>query len=75
MSWILKWPKDGFKNSTVFRHLQFEGAMGTLNDIPTIEDLIDREDDNNELTVELTSGFKYLIRTADYEPIVCLTEG
>jgi len=75
MSWIMTWPNEGFKNSSVFHNLQYEGALRTFNDIPPIEDLIDREDDNTELTVEMTNGVKYLIGVPDYEPIVCLTEG
>lgn len=75
MSWITKWPKDGFKNSDVFTQLQYEGYMQTFNDVPRITEMIDREDDNSELTAEMTNGMKYLIRVPDYEPIVCLTEG
>lgn len=74
-SWIMKWPKDGFKNSSIFHNLQFEGVYQTFNDVPPIEEMIDREDDNTELTTEMTNGAKYLIRVQDYEPIVCLTEG
>lgn len=75
LSWIMKWPKDGFKNSDVFHNLQYEGHMQTFNDIPPIEDLIDREDENNELTVVMTNETKFIIRIQDYEPIICLTEG
>lgn len=75
LSWIIKWPEDGFKNSFVFHNLQYDGAYQTFNDIPPIEEMIDREDYNTELMTEMTNGAKCLIRTQDYEPIVCLTEG
>lgn len=76
-SWIVEWPEQGFKSSLVFRNLQY-GAndnMRTFNDIPPIEDQVDRRDENTMLTVVLTNDKHFLIRIADYEAITCLTRG
>jgi hypothetical protein len=76
-SWILEWPRHGFKSSLIFRNLQY-GAndnMRTFNDIPPIEEELDRKDINMQLTAVLTNDGQYYVRLHDYEAIICLTKG
>lgn len=74
MSWIVKWPEDGFKSTAVFNNLQYAGNRSrTLNDIPPIE--IIPKSSLNELNVILTNGETCTIRSADLENITCLTPG
>lgn len=76
-SWILEWPQQGFKSSLIFRNLQY-GAndnMRTFNDIPPIEEELDRKDINMQLTAVLTNDGQYYVRLHDYEAIICLTKG
>ncbi|KAF2399750.1 hypothetical protein EJ06DRAFT_530553, partial [Trichodelitschia bisporula] len=76
-SWLVKWPKNGFKNSQVFRNLQYgaNDGMKTFNEVPPIEEELDRRDESMLLTAVMTNDEKYLIRVADYEAILCLTRG
>ncbi|KAF2093457.1 hypothetical protein NA57DRAFT_81383 [Rhizodiscina lignyota] len=53
----------------------YSGPLRTFNDVPRIDQMIDREDDDGEITVVLTNDEKYIIRAADYERIVCLVPG
>lgn len=72
-SWIVKWPDDGFKSTSVFSNLQYVGRLRTINDIPPIE--FHPESSLSELTVILTNGNKYTIGATDLEQITCLTPG
>lgn len=73
LSWIVKWPEDGFKSTNVFRNLQYVGRLRTMNDIRPIE--FHPESSLTELTVILTNGNKYIIGATDLEQITCLTHG
>jgi hypothetical protein len=78
MSWGVMWPEHGFKSSDIFVNLQYAGELRTFNDIPTIDDLYDmyeKEDETSELTAIFTNDQKYIIRATDYERIVCLMPG
>ena len=73
-SWIVKWPKDGFKSTFVFNSLQYSGSQfRAMNDIPPLE--VRPEAHLTELTVVMTNGAKYTISSSDVEKITCLTPG
>lgn len=76
-SWIVQWPEQGFKNSLVFRELQYcsPDHMRTFNEIPPIEKDYDRQNDDTMLTAVLTNNAHFNIRVADYEAILLLTKG
>jgi hypothetical protein len=74
LSWILKWPEDGFKSSTVFRNLQYAGCRSrAFNDIPPID--LHPETNTTELPVIMTNGEKHIIYSGDLERMTCLTPG
>ncbi len=74
MSWIIKWPEDGFHSSTIFNNLQYFGSRSrTINDIPPIE--LHPEAQLNEVTVIMTDGKKYTLSSADIDPVTYLTLG
>jgi hypothetical protein len=75
MSWAIKWGQHGFKSSDVFCNLQYSGLLRTGNEIPRIDDLHEKENENSNITVVLTNDEKYTIRPADYERIICLVPG
>ncbi|KAF2454366.1 hypothetical protein BDY21DRAFT_366433 [Lineolata rhizophorae] len=76
LSWVYKWPEEGFKSSAVFANLQYSGhSLNAFNDIPPLEELSPAEDDTTELTVVMTNDERYTIRASDYEAIICLTPG
>lgn len=59
LSWIVKWPDDGFKSTTIFDNLQYNGISRTANDIPPIE--LHPEASHKELTVFMTNGKQYTV--------------
>ena len=73
MSWIVKWPKDGFHTSAVFNNLQYAGSLRTINDIPPV--VFHPEASVEEVMVMMTNGSKYTIGSADLERITCLIPG
>jgi hypothetical protein len=76
LSWIVKWPEDGFKSSIVFNNLQYSYAdcrLRTINEIPPIE--LHPEAGMKELTVFLTNMETYIIAADDLERITCLLPG
>ncbi|ORY07296.1 hypothetical protein BCR34DRAFT_603955 [Clohesyomyces aquaticus] len=76
-SWIVQWPENGFKDSLVFRNLQYcaPDNLRTFNDIPPIERDHEGRNENALLNAIFTNGLQYLIRVADYEGILCLRKG
>jgi hypothetical protein len=72
-SWIVKWSKDGFKNSGVFKNLQYSGDSRTINEIPTIN--LSPEVVSSVLTVILADGGSYIISHVDVENIIRMTPG
>jgi hypothetical protein len=57
LSWIVKWPDDGFKSSQRFNHLQYAGCkLRAMNEIEPLQ--LHPEESLNELTVVMTSGKK-----------------
>ena len=73
LSWIVKWPEQGFKSTAVFNTLQYTGRFRTINDIPPIK--VNPGSDSSELTVEMTDDSKYVIDPKDLESIVYMTPG
>jgi len=73
LSWIVKWPKDGIKDSHFFNHLQYSGVARTMNDVPPMD--LDIDSDAEEKTVELTNGEKYIVGFRDLEKIICMVKG
>ena len=37
LSWVVRWPEDGFNSSSVFGELQYAGRLRNINDIPPLE--------------------------------------
>ncbi|KAL8890304.1 MAG: hypothetical protein Q9215_002533 [Flavoplaca cf. flavocitrina] len=37
LSWIIKWPEDGFSSTLIFDNLQYAGRLRAINDIPPVE--------------------------------------
>ena len=72
-SWIVQWPKDGFKNAVVFKNLQYSGDSRTVNEIPPIN--LNPEVVSSELTVILANGGSYIISHVDVENIIRMTPG
>ena len=73
LSWIVKYPEDGFKSSTVFNHLQFGGQSRTMNDVPPID--LHKETSLKEATAVLVTLDKYVMDPADLERITCMVQG
>ena len=59
LSWIVKWPKDGFHTSAIFNNLQYMGRLRAINDIPPV--VLHPEASVEELIVMMTNGAKYTI--------------
>ena len=73
LSWIVKWPEDGFKSTTIFNSLQYAGRLRTINNIPPVE--VHPGSDCTELTVVMTDDSKYVISPRDLESIIYMTSG
>jgi hypothetical protein len=73
LSWVIKWPEDGIKDSYVFRNLQSSDKSRTMNEIPSLDLSLDCTLD--EVMVVLTNGTQYVIGHFDLEKIVCMTPG
>lgn len=73
LSWVIKWPEDGIKDSHVFRNLQYGGSTRTMNAIPPLELNLDSTLD--EVTVILANGTRYVISQHDLEHIICMNAG
>jgi hypothetical protein len=73
LSWIIKGPEDGIKDSYIFRHLQYRGPSWTMNDIPFLDPNLDSTLD--EVTVLLANGGRYIIGHDDVEKIICMSPG
>ena len=73
LSWIVKWPEDGFKSTSVFNNLQYAGRLRTINNIPPVE--VHPGSDCTELTVVMTDDSKYVISPRDLDSIIYMTPG
>ena len=73
LSWIVKWPEDGFKSTSVFNNLQYAGRLRTINDIPPVE--VHPGSNCTELTVVMTDDSKYVISPRDLDNIIFMTPG
>ena len=73
LSWIVEWPDDGFKSSSIFNNLQYAGRLRTINNIPPVE--VHPGSDCSELTVVMTDDSKYVISPKDLDNIVYMTPG
>ncbi|KAL8765191.1 MAG: hypothetical protein Q9209_007652 [Squamulea sp. 1 TL-2023] len=73
LSWIVKWPQDGFSSSMIFNNLQYAGRLRAINDIPPVE--VHTGSDCTELTVVMTDESKYVINPRDLDNIVYMTPG
>ena len=73
LSWVVRWPEDGIKDSHVFNHLQYAGQIKTMNDIPPFD--LHSDSTAEELTVSLTNQYRYVIGTQELEKITCMTAG
>ena len=73
-SWVIKWPKEGFKDTRIFKNLQYGGTAHTINEIPPV-DLNPDVISGSEITVILANGRSHIITTADVENIIRMTPG
>ncbi|KAL6720999.1 hypothetical protein ACLMJK_000099 [Lecanora helva] len=73
LSWIVKWPEDGFISTVVFDNLQYAGRLRTINDIPPVE--VRPGSNCTELTVVMTDDSKYVISPGDLDNIIYMTPG
>ena len=73
LSWIVKWPEDGLKSTSIFNSLQYAGRLRTINDIPPVE--VYPASHCTELTVVMTDDSKYVISPRDLELITYMTPG
>lgn len=73
LSWIVEWPEQGFKSTTIFNTMQYAGRLRTINDIPPIE--VHPESDCTELTIVMTDDSKYVINPRDLDNIIYMTPG
>ena len=73
LSWIIRWPEDGFKSTAIFNTLQYCGRLRTINDIPPVE--VHPGSDCTELTIVMTDDSKYVISPKDLDNIVYMTPG
>ncbi|KAL8871449.1 MAG: hypothetical protein Q9198_007417, partial [Flavoplaca austrocitrina] len=73
LSWIVKWPEDGFSSTLIFDNLQYAGRLRAINDIPPVE--VHPGSDCTELTVVMTDDSKYVINPRDLDNIVYMTPG
>ena len=74
LSWIVKWPDQGFKSTAVFDTLQYAGRFRTINEIPPV-DTNPVGADSSELTIEMSDDSKYVIDPKDLESIIYMTPG
>ena len=73
LSWIVKWPEDGFKSTAIFNTLQYAGRLRTINNIPPVQ--VHPGSDCTELTVVMTDDSKYVISPRDLDNIIYMTPG
>jgi hypothetical protein len=74
LSWVVKWPENGFKSTAVFNNLQYAGSnLRTINEIAPIE--FHPESALSELRTIMTNGEEYTIGSADLDRITCLAPG
>ena len=73
LSWIVKWPEDGFNSTLVFNNLQYAGRLRAINEIPPVE--VNPGSDCTELTIVLTDDSRYVINPRDLDSIVYMTPG
>lgn len=73
LSWIVKWPEDGFNSTLIFNNLQYAGRLRAINEIPPVE--VHPSSGCTELTVVMTDDNKYVISPKELENIVYMTPG
>lgn len=73
LSWIVQWPENGFKSTSIFNTLQYAGRLRTINNIPPVE--IYPGSDCTELTIVMTDDSKYVISPKDLDNIIFMTPG
>ena len=73
LSWIVKWPEDGFKTTAIFNTLQYAGRLRTINHIPPVQ--VHPGSDCKELIVVMTDDSKYVISPRDLDNIIYMTPG
>ncbi len=73
LSWIIKWPDDGVRDSHLMRNLQYGNKTWVMNEIPSLDLSLDSMLD--KVTVILTNGATYTIGHDDLERITCMTPG
>ena len=73
LSWIVRWPDEGFKSTSIFNTLQYAGRLRTINNIPPVE--VHPGSKCTELTVVLTDESKYVISPRDLDNIIFMTPG
>ncbi|RMZ77816.1 hypothetical protein DV737_g4147, partial [Chaetothyriales sp. CBS 132003] len=73
-SWVIKWGKEGFKDTSIFKNLQYSGQCRTINEIPPLS-LNPEVSTTAELTVTLANKRNYIIASADLENVVRMNSG
>lgn len=73
-SWVVKFPDgEGFKDSYVFRNLQYHDEHSTINVIPPID--LSMNHRTGEVTSVLTDNNRYLIAVGDHQKITGMVFG
>jgi len=67
-SWQVRWPPNGFKDSSIFKNIQYAGSARSINEIPPIN--LSAEVGSTEATATFTNGCKYIVSNADLENII-----
>ena len=73
LSWIVNWPENGFKSTSIFNNLQYAGCLRAINIIPPVE--VHPGSDSTEVTVVMTDDSKYVISPGDLDNIIFMTPG
>lgn len=73
ISWIVKWPDEGFRSTSIFNTLQYAGRLRTINDIPPVE--VHPRSDCTELTNVMTDDSRYVMSPQDLDNIIYMTPG
>ena len=73
LSWIVKWPDEGFRSTSIFNTLQYAGRLRRINDIPPVE--VHPRSDCTELTNVMTDDSRYVISPRDLDNITYMTPG
>jgi hypothetical protein len=68
--WIVEWPENGFKSTSVFNNLQYAGVLKAINEINEIAPIeFHPEASLAEIKKIMTTGGEYIIGSPDLDRI------